>query len=135
MYHISTISNILRQGLDSLAQWLEHWISTPAVRVRIPSWTWDFFQAMHHLLVTNFHIRKTVVLFSSMVVRVKAMHFSWLGRSFLPTRVQIVFLVCSRFSVMLFGFLVTSSHRTANCICESSFLIHHGVYQNLLAGP
>ena len=24
-----------------------------------PSGTWDFFQAMHHLLVTNFHIRKT----------------------------------------------------------------------------
>ena len=58
MYHICTISDILRQGVDSLAQWLEHWISTPAVRVRIPSGTWDFFQAMHHLLVTNFHIRK-----------------------------------------------------------------------------
>ena len=58
MYHISTISDILRQGVDSLAQWLEHWISTPAVWVRIPSGTWDFFQAMHHLLVTNFHIRK-----------------------------------------------------------------------------
>ena len=61
MYHISTISDILRQGVDSLAQWLEHWISTPAVRVRIPSGTWDFFQAMHHFLVTNFHIRKTVL--------------------------------------------------------------------------
>ena len=60
MYHISTISDILRQGVDSLAQWLEHWISTRAVRVRIPSETWDFFQAMHHLLVTNFHIRKIV---------------------------------------------------------------------------
>ena len=60
MYHISTISDILRQGVDSLAQWLEHWISTPAVRVRIPSGTWDFFQAMHHLLVTNFHIRKNM---------------------------------------------------------------------------
>ena len=33
MYHISTISDILRQGVDSLSQWLEHWISTPAVRV------------------------------------------------------------------------------------------------------
>ena len=54
MYHISTISDILRQGVDSLAQWLEHWIFTPAVRVRIPSGTWDFFQ----VLVTNFHIRK-----------------------------------------------------------------------------
>ena len=35
---------------------LEHWISTPAVRVRIPSGTCDFFQIMHHFLVTNFHI-------------------------------------------------------------------------------
>ena len=61
MYHISTISDILRHGVDSLAQWLEHWISTPAVRVRIPSGTWDFFQTMHHFLVTNFHIRKTIV--------------------------------------------------------------------------
>ena len=53
------ISDILRQEVDSLAQWLEHWISTPAVRVRIPSGTLDFFfQAMHHLLITNFHIRK-----------------------------------------------------------------------------
>ena len=60
MYHISTISDILRQGVDSLAQWLEHWISTPAVGVRIPSGTWDFFQTMHHFLVTNFHIRKSV---------------------------------------------------------------------------
>ena len=58
MYHICTISDILRQGVDSLAQWLEHWISTPAVRVRIPSGTWDFFQTMQHFLVTNFHIRK-----------------------------------------------------------------------------
>ena len=61
MYHISTISDILRQGVDSLAQWLEHWISTPAVGVRIPSGTWDFFQTMHHFLVTNFHIRKNCV--------------------------------------------------------------------------
>ena len=50
MYHISTISDMLRQGVDSLAQWLEHWISTPAVRVRNPSGTWDCF--------TNFPIRK-----------------------------------------------------------------------------
>ena len=56
------ISDILRQGVDSLAQWLEHWISTPAVRVRIPSGTWDFFQTMHHILVTNFYIRKTLHL-------------------------------------------------------------------------
>ena len=61
MYHICTISGVLRQGVDSLAQWLEHWISTPAVRVRIPSGTWDFFQTMHHFLVTNFHIRKIIL--------------------------------------------------------------------------
>ena len=60
MYHICTISDILRQGVDSLAQWLEHWISTPAVRVRIPSGTWDFSQTMHHVLVANFHIRKMI---------------------------------------------------------------------------
>ena len=58
MSHISTISDKLRQGVDALAQWLEHWVSTPAVRVRIPSGTWDFFQTTHHILVTNFHIRK-----------------------------------------------------------------------------
>ena len=54
MYHICTISDILRQGVNSLAQWLEHWISTPAVRVRIPSGMWDIFQTMHHFLFANF---------------------------------------------------------------------------------
>ena len=49
---------MLRQGVDYLAQWSEHWISTPAIRVRIRSGTWDFYQTMHHFLVTNFHIRK-----------------------------------------------------------------------------
>ena len=40
MYHIlSTISDILRQGVDSLAEWLEHRFSTPVVRIRIPSGT------------------------------------------------------------------------------------------------
>ena len=58
IYHISTTFDILRQGVDSLAQWLEHWISTPAVRVRIPSGTWDSFQTMHHFLLTNVHILK-----------------------------------------------------------------------------
>ena len=59
MDHISTISDILRQGVDSLAQWLlKHWISNPAVRVRIPSGAWDLFQTMHHFFITNFHIRK-----------------------------------------------------------------------------
>ena len=50
----SCISDILLHGVDPL----EHWISTPAIKVRIPSGTWDFFQTMSHLLFTNFHIRK-----------------------------------------------------------------------------
>ena len=41
--HISTNADKLRQTVDSLAQWLEQWISTPAVRVRIPSGMWDLF--------------------------------------------------------------------------------------------
>ena len=45
---------MLRQGVNSLAQRLD----TPAIRVRIPSGTWDFFfQTTHHLVFTNFHIR------------------------------------------------------------------------------
>ena len=63
MYPISRNSDILRQGLDFLAQWLEQWISTQAIRLRIPSGTWDFFfQTMHHFFVTNFHIRKISIL-------------------------------------------------------------------------
>ena len=58
MFHISTISDIPRQRVDSLAQWLEHWIFTLAT-CQIPSGTWDFFQTMHHILVTNFHTRKS----------------------------------------------------------------------------
>ena len=54
MYHISTISDTLRQGVDSLAQWLEHWISTPAIRVRIPSGTWDFFSSYASFLSYEF---------------------------------------------------------------------------------
>ena len=52
MYRISTISDILRQGVDSLTQWLERWISTRGV---------GFLQTMHHLSDTNFHIRKIFV--------------------------------------------------------------------------
>ena len=33
---LSAITDILCQGVDPLAQWLEHWISTPAVRIQIP---------------------------------------------------------------------------------------------------
>ena len=53
MYPISAISDILRQRVDSLAPWLEHWISTgdpgsnPMRGVRI-------FQTMHHLSFTRF---------------------------------------------------------------------------------
>ena len=54
MYHISTISDILRQGVDSLAQWLEHWISTPAIRVQIPSGTWDFYSSYASFLSYEF---------------------------------------------------------------------------------
>ena len=43
-----------------MAQWLEHWISTQVIRVRIPSGTWDFFQPIPHFFVTNFHIRKNM---------------------------------------------------------------------------
>ena len=44
MHHISTISDILPQGVDSVAQWLERWISTSAIRVRIQSGAWHFFK-------------------------------------------------------------------------------------------
>ena len=60
MYPINTIYDILRHGVDTLAKWLEYWISTPVVRVPVPSGTSDFFffQTTHHLLFTNSHIRK-----------------------------------------------------------------------------
>ena len=41
-YNVSYM--ILHQGVDSLAQWLQHLSSTPAIRVRIPSGTWDVFK-------------------------------------------------------------------------------------------
>ena len=53
MYHICTISDILRQGVDSLAQWLD-----PGGPGSNPIRDVGFFQAMYHFLVTNFHIRK-----------------------------------------------------------------------------
>ena len=59
MYHICTISDILRQRVDSLAQWLELWFFYPGDTGSNP--TWDvgfFFKTMHHVLVANFHIRK-----------------------------------------------------------------------------
>ena len=34
----------LRQGVDSLAQWLEHWIFNLEDRVRFPRQAWEFFQ-------------------------------------------------------------------------------------------
>ena len=38
------------------------------VRDPIPSGTWNFFQAMHHFLVANFHIRKNVLVFENFFV-------------------------------------------------------------------
>ena len=57
--HFDTMypDTVAYRSIDSLAQWLEHWISTPVNRVRLPLGTF-FFQTMHHFLVTNFHIRK-----------------------------------------------------------------------------
>ena len=34
----------LRQGVDSLAQWLEHWIFNREDRFRFPGQAWEFFQ-------------------------------------------------------------------------------------------
>ena len=45
---------------------------------------------------------------------------------------QLVFFVCSRFPVMLFGFPGISNYRAAFCICQSLCLIHHGVYYDNL---
>ena len=59
MYHIGTISDILRQGVDSLAQVVRALDFYPDDSGSNP--TRDvgfFFQAMHHLLVTNFRMRK-----------------------------------------------------------------------------
>ena len=57
---MSTISDILGHRVDSLARWLEHWISTLAIPDSNPIRDVGFFQSssMHHLLLTNFHIRK-----------------------------------------------------------------------------
>ena len=67
MYPISTISDILRQRVDSLALWLEHWISTLAIRVRILSETWEFFK-LCIISFTSFHIRKRMFLASIIVM-------------------------------------------------------------------
>ena len=44
----------LRQGVNSLAQWLEHWIFNREDPVRFPRQAWDFFSAMLHPFVTAF---------------------------------------------------------------------------------
>ena len=45
----------LRQGVDSLAQWLEHFIFIREDRVRIPPQTWDFF-SYASFLCYGFHV-------------------------------------------------------------------------------
>ena len=44
----------LRQGVDSLAQWLEHWIFNREDQVRFPRQTWECFSAVLHSFVTAF---------------------------------------------------------------------------------
>ena len=58
MGHISTISDILRQGVDSLAQVraMDFYPGGPGSNpIRDVGF---FFQTMHHFFITNFHIRK-----------------------------------------------------------------------------
>ena len=45
----------LRQGVDSLAQWLEHWIFNQEDRVRFPQWTGIFF-SYASFLCCGFHV-------------------------------------------------------------------------------
>ena len=61
MYHIYTISDILRQRVDSLAQWLEQLDFYPGGPVSNPIRARDFFKLRFNFLVTNFHIRKTLI--------------------------------------------------------------------------
>ena len=42
----------LRQGVDSLAQWLAHWIFIRADRVRIPQWAGNFSAMLHSFVAT-----------------------------------------------------------------------------------
>ena len=45
----------LRQRVDSLAQWLEHWFLTPATRVWFPAKAREIFQLCFTLLHTHTH--------------------------------------------------------------------------------
>ena len=47
----------LRQGVDSFAQWLEHWIFNREDRVRFPRQAWDFF-SYASFLCYGFHVVK-----------------------------------------------------------------------------
>ena len=60
MYHIGTISDILRQGVGSFGSVVRALDFYPGDRGSSPIRDVGFFQTMHHFLVTNFHIRKTV---------------------------------------------------------------------------
>ena len=65
----STISDVLCQDVDSLAQWLEHWISVQGVLGSNPIRDMGFFfQAMlHSFVVTNFHMHKNVYISPSII--------------------------------------------------------------------
>ena len=58
MYHICTISDILRQGVDSFGSVVRALDFYPGGPGSNPIRDVGFFQAMYHFLVTNFHIRK-----------------------------------------------------------------------------
>ena len=52
-YRVQSLTNCVRES----TLWLSDWISTQAVRVRIPSGMWDFFfQTMHHISFTNLSV-------------------------------------------------------------------------------
>ena len=58
----------LRQGVDSLAQWLEHWIFNWEDRVRFPRQAWDFF-SYASFLCCGFHVvRLSIYLCKSSTV-------------------------------------------------------------------
>ena len=54
----------LRQGVDSLTQWLEHWIFIRTDQVPIPRNAGFFFSAMLHSFVTPFHVVRSEVIWS-----------------------------------------------------------------------
>ena len=61
MYHISTISDMQRQAVDSgsVVRALDFY-PVDAGSNPIRDVEFFLFQTMHHFLITNFHIRKTI---------------------------------------------------------------------------